>query len=266
MLLALRDLQAAFAVHVAGGDRADLAATVVGDSISAEARLRVYRHHVAYSLGTALAATFPTVQALVGEAFFRSMAQRFIARTLPTQPVLSEYGAGFPEFVADYEPASGLPYLGDVARLDWALNVAFHSPIDRRLSVADLAAIAVEQLPSLKVALSKGATLIGSHYPIDRIWNAAQPGAPAEPVDLASGRADLLVLRRPNDAAFIVLETGEAAFVAALIEGNSLEAAAGRALGADASFDLSRGFGRLIALEAFAALQQDEGSKAAKAP
>lgn len=266
MPLALPDLQAAFAAHVAGGDRADLAAAVVSDSISAEARLRVYRHHVAYSLGTALAATFPTVQALVGEEFFRTMVGRFVVRELPCQPVLSEYGAGFPAFVADYAPASGLPYLGDVARLDWALNVAFHSPMDRRLSAADLAAIAVEQLPSLQVVLSKGATLIGSRFPIDRIWNASQPGASADPVDLASGRADLLVLRRPDDAAFIVLERGEAAFAAALIEGNSLEAAAGRALGADASFDLSRGFGRLLALEAFAALQQDEDMKAAKAP
>jgi len=266
MPLALPDLQAAFAAHVAGSDRADLAAAVVSDSISAEARLRVYRHHVAYSLGTALAATFPTVQVLVGEEFFRTMAGRFVVRQLPVQPVLSEYGAGFPDFVADYEPASGLPYLADVARLDWALNVAFHSPVDRRLSVADLAAIAVEQLPSLQVALSTGATLIGSRYPIDRIWNASQPGAPADPLDLASGRADLLVLRRPDDAAFIILEPGEAAFVAALIEGNSLEAAAGRALGADASFDLSRGFGRLLGLEAFAALQQGEGGEAAKAP
>jgi hypothetical protein len=266
MPLALRDLQAAFAVHVAGGDRADLAAAVVSDSISAEARLRVYRHHVAYSLGTALAATFPTVQALVGEDFFRAMADRFVVQALPAQPVLSEYGAGFPGFVADYEPASGLSYLADVARLDWALNVAFHSPVDRRLSVADLAAIAVEQLPSLKVALSKGAALIGSRWPLDRIWNASQPGASAEPVDLTAGRADLLVLRRPDDATFVVLERAEAAFVAALIEGNSLEAAAGRALGADASFDLSRGFGRLLGLEAFAALQHGDNGKAVKAP
>ncbi|MDP1963021.1 MAG: DNA-binding domain-containing protein [Reyranella sp.] len=266
MPLALRDLQAAFAAHVAGGDRADLAAAVIADSISAEARLRVYRHHVAYSLGAALAATFPTVQALVGEDFFRTMAGRFVARELPAQPVLSEYGAGFADFVADYAPASGLPYLGDVARLDWALSVAFHSPMDRRLSAADLAAIAVEQLPSLQVVLSTGATLISSRYPIDRIWNASQAGASADPVDLASGRADLLVLRRPDDAAFIVLGMGEAAFVAALIEGNSLEAAVGRALGADASFELSRGFGRLLGLEAFAALQQDEDLKAAKAP
>ncbi|MDP2333905.1 MAG: DNA-binding domain-containing protein [Reyranella sp.] len=265
MPLALPDLQAAFAAHVVGGDRADLAAAVVSDSISAEARLRVYRHHVTYSLGTALTATFPTVQALVGDGFFRTMAGRFVARELPAQPVLSEYDAGFPEFVAGYEPASGLPYLADLARLDWALNVAFHSPVDRRLAAADLAAIAVEQLPSLSIALSAGAALIRSRYPIDRIWNASQPGASAETVDLAAGRADLLVLRRPDDAAFVVLDTGEAAFVASLAEGTSLEIAAEQATSTEPSFELSTAFARLLALEAFAALQQGLGDDPLKA-
>jgi hypothetical protein len=264
MPLALRDLQVAFAAHVAGSDRADLAATVIGDSMAAEARLRVYRHHVAYSLGSALAATFPTVHALVGEEFFRTMAGRFAAQELPAQPVLSEYGAGFPEFVAGYEPASGLPYLADLGRLDWALNVAFHSPVDCRLAAADLAAIAAEQLPSLSIAMSAGAALVCSRYPIDRIWNASQPGASAETVDLAAGHADLLVLRRPDDAAFVVLEVGEAAFVASLMEGHSLEAASARAMGADTSFDLSRGFGRLLGFEAFAALQQSGDSEPSK--
>lgn len=266
MPLALPDLQAAFAAHVAGADLADLAAAVVGDSISAEARLRVYRHHVVYSLGTALAATFPTVQALVGEEFFRSMAQRFVSQKLPTQPVLAEYGADFPAFVAGHEPAASLPYLTDIARLDWALNAAFHSPLGRRLTAADLAAIAAERLPSLSVALSAGATLVSSRYPIDRIWNASQPGASAEPVDLASGRADLLVLRQADDAVFITLTEGEAAFAAALSEGASLEGAAGRALCTDPSFDLSGGFGRLLGLEAFAALQQSDAEEALKAP
>ena len=67
MPLALRELQAAFADQVAGRDRADLVEEVVGDSMTAEARLRIHRHHVAHSLGSALAATFPTVHALVGE-------------------------------------------------------------------------------------------------------------------------------------------------------------------------------------------------------
>lgn len=266
MPLALRDLQAAFAVHVAGHDRADLAAVVAGDSISAEARLRVYRHHVAYSLGSALAATFPTVHALVGEAFFRTMAQGFIGQTLPTQPVLAEYGADFPAFVAGYEPAASLPYLEDVARLDWALNVAFHSPAGRRLTAADLAGIAAERLPALQIALPAGAALIGSRYPLDRIWHASQPGASAETVDLAAGRATLLVLRRADDAAFIVLSVGEAAFVASLAAGQSLEIAAEQAASTEPSFDLSTAFARLLALEAFAASQHKLGDGPLKAP
>ena len=38
MPLALRDLQAAFAAHVMGGDHADLVAAVAGDTIPAAAR------------------------------------------------------------------------------------------------------------------------------------------------------------------------------------------------------------------------------------
>jgi len=265
MPLALRELQAGFAAHVAGGDRADLAAEVVGDSMSAEARLRVYRHHVAHSLGSALAATFAAVHALVGDAFFRSMARSFIGQTLPTQPVLAEYGADFPAFVADYVPAASLPYLADIARLDWALNVAFHSPAGRRLAAADLAGIAAERLPALSLAVPEGASLIGSRYPIDRIWAASQPGATADTVDLGDGRADLLVLRRSDDAVFIVLETGEAAFVAALIDGRSLEEAAEQGSCAEPSFDLSKVFARLLGLEAFAALQQGAAQAGSKA-
>src|SRR5882757_1139597 len=125
MPFALRDLQAAFAAHIMGADRADLVAMVVADTIPAAARLGVYRHHVFESLGTALAATFPTVQALVGPDFFRGLAHTFVGHALPSQPVLAEYGADFAAFIAGYDAARDLPYLADVARLDWALNLAF---------------------------------------------------------------------------------------------------------------------------------------------
>jgi putative DNA-binding protein len=255
MPLALPDLQAALADHVVGHDRAELLASVVGDSIPAAARLRVYRNHVHRSLATALAATFPTVQALVGGDFFRAMARSFVGSDLPTQPVLSEYGAGFPRFVESYAPARGLPYLGDIARLDWALNVAFHSPAARRLASADLESIPVEELPAKSLALAPGAVVLRSIYPIDRVWAAAQPDGPSETVDLAAGGARLLVLRRPDDAGFVSLGDGEASFLEALAAGHTLEQAADSALAADAVFDLSGAFARLLHLQAFAAVQ-----------
>lgn len=255
MPLALRDLQAAFAAHLAGGDRADLVAAVVGDTIPAAARLDVHRHHVFESLATALASSFATVQALVGADFFRKAARAFIEQSLPAQPVLTEYGAGFADFIADYPPARDLPYLGDVARLDWALNLAFHAPVGSRLTAADLTAVAVESLPSMSVVLSAGAALIDSRYPLDRIWQASQPGAAAGTVDLGEGGVHLLVMRRPDDAIFVPVSAGESAFLAALAAGESLETAAGAAFQAAPDFDLSTSFARLLALRVFAALQ-----------
>jgi hypothetical protein len=255
MPLALRDLQAAFAAHVTGGDRADLVAAVAGDTIPAAARLNVYRHHVFESLGATLAATFPTVQALVGADFFRGLARAFVGHALPVQPVLTEYGADFPAFITGYQAARDLPYLADVARLDWALNLAFHAPLGGRLKAEDLSAVPVERLPSMAIALAAGAVLVSSRYPLDRIWEASQSGATSETVDLNSGAANLLVLRRPDDAAFVSLSAGEAAFVAALAEAMSLEQAAGRAFEADPAFELSTSFARLLALGAFAAVQ-----------
>lgn len=254
---ALRDLQASFAAHLAGEARADLAAVVAGDSISAEARLRVYRHHMLQSLAAALGATYSTVQALVGETFFCTMAEAFVVRDLPRQPVLAEYGEGFATFIEAYAPASELPYLADMARLDWALNAAFHKPEQPRLGAEDLATAAPDRLLCLRLTLAPGTAVVSSPYPIDRIWHLSQPGAAEEEtLDLEGGGATLLVLRRADDAAFVSLDPAEAAFVAAVAASDTLERAAQSAFDVDPAFDLSTTFGRLLALQAFAALQQ----------
>ncbi len=252
---ALRDLQAAFAAHLEGEDRPGLADVVVGDTIAAAARLRIHRHHVRQSLVGALAATFPTVQAIVGEAFFRTMAAGFALGDLPGQPVLAEYGAGFPAYVSGYGPAATLPYLGDVARLDWSLNLAYHAPMDARLAASDLAGMPAERLFELRLTLAAGAALVRSVWPIDRIWYAAQPAAPSGTVSLEEGPASVLVLRRPEDSVFASLDPAEAAFVAALAGGASLGEAAEETFAGEPAFDPSGTFARLLALEVFAAMQ-----------
>jgi hypothetical protein len=254
-MLALRDLQAAFAGHLAGADRPDLLAVVTGGAIPAAARLEIYRHHVETSLGGALAANFPTVEALVGPDFFRRMAREFVRQCLPSQPVLAEYGQDFPSFIEKYEPASGLPYLADSARLDWALGLALRAPMGQRLTAADLATVPVGRLPSMSLRLAPGASVVRSAYPLDCIWQASQPDATEATVDLNSGPCHLLVLRRLDDSAFVSLSAGEAAFVASLLDGATLEAAAGAAFQADPAFELTVSFAHLLALEAFAAAQ-----------
>lgn len=254
-MLGLRDMQAAFAGIVKGEAQPRLEAAVVGDSIPAAARLRVHRHHIEQSLVAALAATFSTVQAIVGEDFFRAMVRRYVACDLPCQPVLAEYGAGFPAFIADYEPATSLPYLADVARLDWALNLAFQSWAMNHLTAADLSSLPPERVAELPLALAPGAAVLRSSYPIDRIWRVSQPGAADETIDLGAGGVSLLVLRREDDAAFVAVSEAEEAFLSALERGETLERAAEVGFRTNDAFDLSTTFTRLLALKAFAAAQ-----------
>lgn len=256
-MLALRDLQAAFAVHLTGGDRADLMDAVSGDAIPAAARLRVHRHHVRHSLAAALASTFPTVQSIVGERFFQAMAEAFVLEGLPRQPVLAEYGAGFPAFIQGYGPAASLPYLVDMARLDWALNLAFHETVSGTLAAGDLADMPPERLLDLRLALAAGVTLIRSPYPIDRIWHASQPGDSAEAVGSDDGAATVMVLRQTDDVAFVRLSPAEAELVMTLCDGRTLEEGAQAAFRVDAAFDLTTTFARLLALQAFAAVQHE---------
>ena len=253
---ALRDLQAEMAAYLVSGADIDILGSIVSDTIPAAARLRIHRHQLYESLATALAGTFSTVHQLVGDAFFRAMARAFIVQALPGQPVLSEYGEGFPALVDAYEPARGLPYLTDVARLDWALNLAFHSPMGERLTATGLSIVPGEQLSSMKVSLAPGTCVIHSTYPLDRIWSTSQPDASTATVDLGEGGARLLVFRRPDDAAFISLTESEAVFVATLAAGASLDDAALAAFADDADFDLSVTFRRLLDSGVFVALQQ----------
>ena len=100
---------------------------VRGGRLSPRQRLDIYRHNLFDSLSAALAAVYPTVAQLVGEGFFRFAAHAYIAAHPSRSGNLHDFGAQLPEFLAQFEPARGLPYLPDSARLDWAWHQVFHT-------------------------------------------------------------------------------------------------------------------------------------------
>ncbi|HKU97166.1 MAG TPA: DNA-binding domain-containing protein [Vineibacter sp.] len=249
--LPLADLQQAFRAHLLGAEQTALVATAVGDRIPAPARLRIYRHHVLTSLTAALGATFSTVRAVVGDDFFAGMARAFIARSPPAGPVLSEYGAGFPDAIAGWPQARSLPYLADVARLDWALNLAYTAPDAPALTAARLAAVPPDQLGGLSLRPRPGVVLLHSRYPIDRIW-ALNHGGDVDTVDLDAGGVSLLVFPRIDDAALASLDAGAAALMAALAAENTLGEAVAQAMAVAPDLDVGAALGRLLALGALA--------------
>lgn len=79
----------------------------------------VYRNTTARGTVEALRATYSTVNVLLGDEGFTQVALEYRHEAPPPGPVLSDYGAGFADFLARQAWSSELPYLADVARLDW---------------------------------------------------------------------------------------------------------------------------------------------------
>ena len=97
-------------------------------------RFNVYRNNVASSLTDVLHAGFPTVAKLIGEENMDGLAGLFLRAHPPETPMILEWGAALPDFIATLPQLQHLGYLPDVARLDYALRRAYHAgdadPVD----------------------------------------------------------------------------------------------------------------------------------------
>jgi hypothetical protein len=237
-MASLPDLQAGFRAALLAGDETAIAAEILPDGLDVPARLAIYRHHVLTSLTEALLATFPVVARLVDRRFFGWLADGYIRERPPAGPCLVEYGADFADHVAAFPACAHLPWLADVARLEWAMNAAMHAPDAAPLEPAWLAVVAPDALADLVVHLDPSLTLLRSRWPIDAIWRANQAGADGA-VDLDAGPVRLEIRRAGDDVVLRALPAGTFALREALAAGRTLAAAVEEGLAADPSLDLA---------------------------
>ena len=236
----LSELQAGFRAALLADDERRVIAHIIPDRLGVTARLGVYRHHVLTTLTTTLESTFPVVCRLVDRRFFGWLADCFIRAHPPAGPCLFEYGADFPEFVRSFPACAELPWLADVAALEWAMNTALHAPDARPLDAERLAAIAPSALGRLVLRLDPSVTLLTSRWPVDAIWRANQPDArDADAVNLDAGPVRLEVRRDGEYVVFRALSPGGFALRQALADGDTLEAAVDSGLAAEPSLDVA---------------------------
>jgi hypothetical protein len=239
-------LQQDFAAALLDPQRAAPAGLRAWNGSDPAARLAVYRNNVVSSLVDALAETFPVVQQLVGEEFFRAMGGIFVRERPPRSRVLAQYGGEFPIFVASFPPARGLTYLADVARLELARVMAYHAANAEPVSdeVVALALGSGERMGELQLAFHPSVHTLSSPHAVVSLWAAHQLGDEGEigtiDVDVPE-RA--LILRAGLDVLVLPVSPATVAFVEAIREGLNLgdaaSQAASRAAETGSDFDLT---------------------------
>jgi len=224
----LREAQLAFAERVFGAGR------------PISPREQVYRNNVFISLTGALADVYPVVQRLVGEKFFTQLARRYIRSHPSRSGNLHDFGRDLTRFMLQIPDLKSLPYLPDVAALEWACHEAFHG--------ADAPAFDFTQVTDAQDArprLHPAARLVASRYPVLAIWEANQENEPGV-VDLDAGGDWLVVFRRELLVEIQRLTPGEFALLAGLRDDMTLGEACEAALAAEPALDLPAAMGRIV--------------------
>lgn len=208
-------------------------------------RFSVYRNNVRGALVEALAVRYPVVMRLVGDEFFRAMARDYALGNLPLSPVLIDYGADFPEFIAGFTPAASLPYLADVARLESAYWQAYHAADEKPADMALLQVLDPGDLANVRLSFIAACAVVTSPHPIVAIWQTNTRDEAVAQVDLSLAE-DALVSRPGLNVEVRRLPPGAAAFLTALLASLSLGDAAEAGMQASPEFDLARNIGGLF--------------------
>lgn len=206
--------------------------------------LHAYRANAAAHAQRALAAAYPTVQQLLGQQSFAALARAHWHRHPPACGDLGSWGAALPQAITEDDQLAGEPYLGDMARLDWALHQAERATDDeapatglallaeaaQAAQAAETAQTAQADPAALVLRLRAGHAVLVSAYPVYTLWQAHQHTAADrfEPVRkaLAAQRAEAVRVRREGwQAVAEPIDSGTADFEHSLLQDQTIATA-----------------------------------------
>lgn len=236
----LRDLQMQLVANLLDPRAASVAPHIAETAIPAPERVGFYRNNVMSNFRETLRAVHPVIERLVGTHFFDRTADAYLRAHPSASGDLNLFSEHFADFVEAWAPAGGLPYLADVARLEWCIEQSFHSADRATLTVQDLAAVPAECQEKLRFELHPSCHLLASTWPIQRIWQANQPGAPEDlAIDLADGGVFLLVRRHRHEVVIETLDRGGFSMLSLLAIGRPFDDAWRSAISVQPDFDLA---------------------------
>ncbi|HHF0534892.1 MULTISPECIES: DNA-binding domain-containing protein [Vibrio] len=179
MNLATLQNQFAKALHYqALGEDCDIAS----DKFTADERMQIYRNNFIVSLSEVLSATYPMVEALLGEECFEQISRQHVLSYPLEEGNVVHYGEGFQDTIMQFSQViAQAPYSPEVARFEWHIDLARQAQYEQSNAaelkpLALLGEVSEEQQPTLILHLKKGCRSFDSNYAVFDLFSAIQTG------------------------------------------------------------------------------------------
>lgn len=221
----LAELQRGLAARILGEEAPAVERWIGAPERPEEAARRIGVHTDGYParVQEALREAFPAIAHILGHDTFAALARRFaFGATLAAN--LNAVGAGLAGLLERDPLGSDLPFLCDLARLEWAVATAFHAPTEPRFDAKGCEAWGPEDWAQLRLRFQPGTALVASAWPIHDLRAARDVPRDAIDVDLVDRPQAVLVFRRELDVSTERVPGDEALAFASLAAGEPLGA------------------------------------------
>jgi hypothetical protein len=164
--------------------------------ISGQVATDIYRNNTIGTRKRALQAIYPVIEKILGDSCFDMLAFDFVNASPSIDSDLNLYGAGFQNFLqqlSNNETAfSELPYLKDLATLEWLYHKAYYAADDLPISDNQFADIDT----SVKIERSCSLFCMNTQFPIVDIWQNHQGNEIVKEVAALTDEDFILIFRQ----------------------------------------------------------------------
>jgi hypothetical protein len=223
VLPSLAEIQLALARRILGGDAPELDAWIaVPRGVDAAERLSAYTNGYPARIEESLREMYPALLHILGDRTFAELAERYLPHVPADEPNLNFVGSALPGFMAQDLLTRDLPFLPDLARLEWAVNDCFHAHLADPFDATACADWTPEGWSRVCIDFQPGVALVRSPWPVHALRECRHVAREDVDVDLVDRPENVLVHRADLEVVTRAVEDAEAEALDRLLAGEPL--------------------------------------------
>ncbi len=211
---------AMFQAVVGEGALTETAALVRGGALTREDRVGIYAEMYWLRMRDSLRTDYPFVLQVLGDEDFEVLVARHLQRQPSTHYSLGRLGVGFQETIR--AASLGVPWLADLAELEWARAEAFVAPDAPALEFAALGALADETFTHSRLVVSPSLRLLEPTWDVLPVWRALEGGSAWRELTVTTAKSPLVVWRQGFAVFHVAVPNAEHEALSSALQGLDL--------------------------------------------
>jgi len=193
---------------------------VVGTArVPVATRLAIYGGAYRSRLADALAANFPALATLLGEADFHTLAGEYVRAHDSPYFSIRYYGDALAQFLTTRENYAAAPVLAELARWEWAMSGVFDAADAAPLAHEKLARLPPQQWAQLRFTFHPSVQRLTLWWNVPQLWRALTDDTERPAASLTAEPVEWLLWRQELSTYFRSLPQTEAAALDGALRG-----------------------------------------------